>query len=418
VAPTPAGPAKGAELGRATQADARAAVDVAAGATPLTAPEPPVTATDSVEADDELLALRAERDALRVQLRQMTEAHADSAGTVSESDLLADVGIYQYRHPLASAAQYKDALREIQEQIREHITGRHAIEASDRFVYNNSLAQGRRMVADFSKLMLRAYNAEAENCVRTVRAGSVTAAVQRLERAVTAIARLGTFMEMRVSADYHDMRVREIELTGDFLIKVQEEREAERAAREELREQRKAAAELQAEHDRLEKEREHYQNALNAIQTHGGDAQQVLERLGQIDEALTQNDYRIANIRAGYVYVISNLGAFGPDVVKIGMTRRLDPMDRVRELGDASVPFPFDVHMIHFSNDAVGVESQLHQAFSEARINQVNLRREFFRATPRQVREILLAQVGNVLEFTDEPEAAQYRQSQAHHDVT
>ena len=87
-------------------------------------------------------------------------------------------------------------------------------------------------------------------------------------------------------------------------------------------------------------------------------------------------------------------------------------------MGDASVPFPFDVHMIHFSNDAVGVESQLHQAFSEARINPVNLRREFFRATPRQVREILLAQVGNVLEFTDEPEAAQYRQSQAHHDVT
>jgi len=140
-------------------------------------------------------------------------------------------------------------------------------------------------------------------------------------------------MEMRVSAACHDLRVREIELTGDFLIKVQEEREAERAAREELREQRKAAAELQAEHDRLEKERAHYQNALNAIQAPGGDAQQVLERLGQIDEALTQNDYRIANIRAGYVYVISNLGAFGPDVVKIGMTRRLDPMDRVREWG-------------------------------------------------------------------------------------
>ena len=118
----------------------------------------------------------------------------------------------------------------------------------------------------------------------TVRAGSVTAAVQRLDRAVAAIARLGTFMEMRVSADDHDLRVREIELTGDFLIKVQEEREAERAAREELREQRKAAAELQAEHDRLEKEREHYQNALNAIQAQGGDAQQVLERLGQIDE--------------------------------------------------------------------------------------------------------------------------------------
>ena len=139
ASPTSAGPAKGAELGRVAQADARATVDSTAGATPVTALEPPVAATDSVTVDDELLALRAERDALRVQLRQMTEAHAGSAGADDEGDLLADVGIYQYRHPLASAAQYKDALREIQEQIREHITGRHAIEASDRFVYNNSL---------------------------------------------------------------------------------------------------------------------------------------------------------------------------------------------------------------------------------------------------------------------------------------
>jgi len=127
VAPTSAGPAKGAELGRVAQADARAAVDSTAGATPVTALEPPVAATDSVTADDELLALRAERDALRVQLRQMTEAHAGSAGADDEGDLLADVGIYQYRHPIASAAHYKDALRQIQEQIREHITGRHAI---------------------------------------------------------------------------------------------------------------------------------------------------------------------------------------------------------------------------------------------------------------------------------------------------
>src|SRR6201999_1244228 len=100
------------------------------------------------------------------------------------------------------------------------------------------------------------------------------------------------------------------------------------------------------------------------------------------DSAIAANDFRIANIRAGYVYVISNIGAFGPNIVKIGMTRRLDPMDRVRELGDASVPFRYDVHALHFSEDAVGVEAELHRRFAHGRVNRINLRREYFYTTP------------------------------------
>lgn len=134
-------------------------------------------------------------------------------------------------------------------------------------------------------------------------------------------------------------------------------------------------------------------------------------RLADVDKAIEQNDYRTANIRAGYVYVISNPGAFGRHMVKIGMTRRLEPLDRVRELGDASVPFPFDVHAIFFAEDAVNVEGQLHKAFADMRVNRVNERREFFFATPAQVREVLAAHVGNILEFTEEPEATQYLQS-------
>ena len=98
-------------------------------------------------------------------------------------------------------------------------------------------------------------------------------------------------------------------------------------------------------------------------------------------------------------------------MVKIGLTRRLEPMDRVRELGDASVPFPFDVHALFFSDDAVTVEADLHRAFAERRVNRVNERREFFFATPAEVRQSSLEQVGNLLEFTEEPEATQYFQS-------
>jgi hypothetical protein len=99
-------------------------------------------------------------------------------------------------------------------------------------------------------------------------------------------------------------------------------------------------------------------------------------------------------------------------MVKIGMTRRLEPMDRVRELGDASVPFPFDVHALFFSADAVTLENELHLAFASMRVNHVNERREFFFASPAQVRAVLTEKVGNLLEFTEQPEATQYRQSQ------
>ena len=112
----------------------------------------------------------------------------------------------------------------------------------------------------------------------------------------------------------------------------------------------------------------------------------VREQLASVDDAIAGVEQRAANVWAGYVYVISNIGAFGPDVVKIGMTRRLDLMDRVRELGDASVPFRFDTHALFFSEDAVALETALHQRLSRKRVNLVNPRREFFYATPAQVR--------------------------------
>ena len=196
-------------------------------------------------------------------------------------------------------------------------------------------------------------------------------------------------------------------------MKLQVEKEEVREERERLREERKAEQELAAERARLDKQREHYANALRALANNGDEAAiaDLNERLRDIDDAIERNDFRTANIRAGYVYVISNRGALGPNIVKIGLTRRLEPMDRVRELGDASVPFPFDVHAMFFAEDAVTVEADLHRSFAERRVNHVNQRREFFFATPAQVRTVLLEQVGNLLEFAEHPEATQYLQS-------
>jgi len=375
-----------------------------------------------IEAETNRLAeLRAAAEAfqhrdgstVRDELGQSVENVRAQLVELNDALLLQQVGIYEYHHPLENADAYKERLDDLRERTKNSIREKEAILASEMFSYNNSLAKGRKMTSDFAKLMLRAYNAEADNCVRSLRAGTVTTAKKRLEASVDTIARLGSMMEMRVSPDYHALRIEEIELTADYLMKVQEEREQAREERERLREERKAEQELAAERERLDKERTHYLNALQVLKDQGkeADVADLEARLGEIDKAIELNDYRAANIRAGYVYVISNIGAFGKNVVKIGLTRRLEPLDRIRELGDASVPFPFDVHALYFSDDAVTLENELHNAFAEHRLNQVNLRREFFFATPAEVRDVLADKVGNLLEFTDAPEATQYYQS-------
>lgn len=380
------------------------------------APEPAADSRPLLPGEDDATsqALRSRVAELEAEIRRL-EASLSSSGAVDLDDerVLQEVGIYRYHHPLENAAEYKERLSTLSEQIKDMAKAGDAVLASDMFTYNNSLAKGRKMTAEFSKLMLRAYNAEADNCVRSLRAGNVVTAKRRLEASVAAIARLGSMMEMHINPDYHGLRFQELELTADYLMKVQVEKEEAREERERLREERKAEQELAAERERLEKQRSHYLNALEVVQS-SDDAAAIAElskKLEEIGEAIERNDFRVANIRAGYVYVISNRGAFGPGMVKIGLTRRLEPMDRVRELGDASVPFPFDVHALFFADDAVTVESELHRAFAASRVNHVNLRREFFFATPGEVRTVLMEKVGNLLEFAEEPEATQYLQS-------
>ncbi|HWO63434.1 MAG TPA: GIY-YIG nuclease family protein, partial [Umezawaea sp.] len=201
---------------------------------------------------------------------------------------------------------------------------------------------------------------------------------------------------------------------SDYLVKVEAEKEQARAERERLREEAKVSKEIERERARLAKERTHYTTIVARLEAKGDleGLERAREQLASVDSAIAGVEQRAANVRAGYVYVISNIGAFGPDVVKIGMTRRLEPMDRVRELGDASVPFRFDTHALFFSEDAVALENSLHHKLSHRRLNLVNPRREFFYATPAEVRDLLVS-LGNdhVLEFNDIAEAVEWRAS-------
>jgi hypothetical protein len=365
-------------------------------------PDNPNSALANLTRENELLRDQYEDALVRIEMLER------------DVEALHDVGIYTYRHPLDSAVAYQDALASIKAEIKSQISDGRAIQASTKFTFDNSLAKGRKMAADLAKLMLRAYNAEAENCVRYVKAGNLAAAEKRLAAAASSIARYASMMEMHIGEDYHALRLRELELTADYQMKVQEEKEAAREERARMREEQQAEKELHAERERLEKERGHYAAVLDALSSSGREDErdELAAKIAEIDARIAENDYRTANIRAGYVYVISNVGSFGPKIVKIGMTRRLEPLDRVRELGDASVPFGFDVHTLFFSDDAVGVETQLHRTFAEKRVNRINLRREYFYTTPGDVKIALAEIAGNLLEFNEYADADQYRASQ------
>jgi hypothetical protein len=372
---------------------------------------------DAVQISAHTEQVRAE---LASAQEQLTQAHAALAAVraevvrTEEIALLQEAGIYAYAHPLDSAVGYKEALAKLKADVKATVSAGNAVLASTSWQVNGSAAQGRKMVGDFSKLLLRAYNAEADNCVRTVKPHAREAAVERLGKAANAIARLGKTMDIRISEPYHQLRCWEIRMTADYLAKVEQEKEDQRAERERLRDEAAALREFEREKARLAKEQSHYASALAKLEAAGDEtaAAQLREKLAEIGVEMDKVISREANIRAGYVYVISNVGAFGNDMVKVGMTRRLEPMDRVRELGDASVPFKFDVHAIIFSDDAVGLEGKLHAALSERRVNRINLRREFFRATPVEVRDILADIAGShLLEYTDVPEASEWRAS-------
>ena len=217
------------------------------------------------------------------------------------------------------------------------------------------------------------------------------------------------------------MKEKELRLAFEYQCKKQEEKEDAKAARAEQREQAKIQKELEEQRRKIEKEQTHYQTAYEKLKIQlaqrPNDADllkkkiEMENQLLDINKALTDIDYRQANMKAGYVYVISNIGSFGENIYKIGMTRRLNPQERIDELGDASVPFNFDVHAMIFSDDAPALETALHHAFENRKLNMVNSRREFFHVTLDEIKEVIKSNFDKTVEFIDIPDAEQYRVS-------
>ena len=326
---------------------------------------------------------------------------------------LDEAGFTDYNNPAKDSVGLGAELRDLRKDVQMAVRNYSAISSAEEITVPTTKAGRNKLSRDTAKLALTAFNSQVDTIIEGATARNYEAALGKIHRIADTIERLGASSSIRISPDYIEMRTRELLLAVQHLQAKQTERELERERKAELREQARAERELEAERERLEKEKQHYLNVLKVVQDTGDQEEtaRLKEELVAIEKGINDVEERTANIRAGYVYVISNIGAFGDRMVKIGMTRRLDPMDRVRELGDASVPFGFDVHALFFSDDAVTLEADLHRRFADKRVNRINTRREFFYATPAQVRDALSQIAGNLLEFTEEPEAEQYRLS-------
>ena len=342
----------------------------------------------------------------------------------NETILLQSFGLYEPCFAFATSEEYRCRLNDIRSQQKQMIKSGTAVSGNLNWSINGSVSYGRKMVQDMQKLLLRAFNSECDDIVEHVKYNNYDQSVKRVKASYESISKLGSHMSIVVSYPYFQLKLAEISLALEYQIKKQEEKEELKKAREELREQARAQKELEEARSNITKEQKHYQKAyLNIVQQlkeNPGDEQaqylsekktEMEAKLRELDAALKDVDYRAANQKAGYVYIISNIGAFGENVYKIGMTRRLDPTDRVDELGDASVPFNFDIHAMIFSDDAPALEAALHNAFKDRKLNMVNTRREFFAVTLDEIEAVVRSNYDKAVEFVKVPEAEQYRQS-------
>ena len=339
--------------------------------------------------------------------------------------IVQEFGLYQPHYDFASALDYKEELAKIRAKQKELIKNKNAVSGSTEWTVNGSVSKGKKMVSDTQKLLMRAFNSECDDLISRVKYTNFDATLDRIYKSAEAISKLGTIMSISITQPYLDAKVKELRLAFEYQQKKQQEKEELKAARAEQREQARIQKEIEEQRKRIEKEQTHYQTAYEHLQLQlqqKPDDTDLLEKKAQleshikdIEKAIADIDYRQANMKAGYVYVISNIGSFGPNVYKIGMTRRLDPQDRVDELGDASVPFNFDVHAMIFSDDAPALEAALHRAFEDRKVNMVNTRREFFNVTLDEIKEVVKKSFDKTVEFIDVPDAEQFRISQRMH---
>ena len=358
------------------------------------------------------------------ELKVLKERLKQEVIQLDDEILFQGFGVYQPQYNFAELDQYKSRLEEIRNEQKEMIRKGTAATCVMNWRVNGSEKEGKKLIAESIKQIIRNFNIECDICIGKVKFSNYENTQNRIYKAFEMQNRLNETNKISLSRRYLLLKLEELALAYEYQQKKKEERELQRELREQQREEARIAKEIEAKRLELEKEQAHYENALKkineqiAVEKSEERKQFLLERKEEldnnaldVDKALQDLDYREANHRAGYVYIISNIGAFGENVYKIGMTRRLDPEERISELSGAAVPFRFDVHAMIFSNDAPKLEAALHNAFADKKMNLVNGRKEFFRVTLEEIKKVVEENHDKTVDFINVPDAQQYRET-------
>lgn len=287
--------------------------------------------------------------------------------------------------------------------------------------YGNS---PKKMLNANTKQILRCFNAECDNVLLNLSIKTIDSARNKITKSFETLNKLFDVDNVQLNQKLLQHKLDELNLVYTYELKKEQEREQQKAIKEQMIEEEKVRREIERQKAKLEKDQTQCSNEINRLIQYMQKTQDDVEKQLYIDKIKELNDKlkqleadkatvleREANARAGYVYIISNLGSFGQDVYKIGMTRRLEPMDRIKELGSASVPFEFDVHAMIFSDDAPALETALHQAFEKQSVNRVNLRKEFFKVSLDDIEKVVKENFNNTVKFTRIPVAKEYNET-------
>jgi len=387
-------------------------------------------------AESQVAEIRTERqeaekylDASRSELAVIEEAlrlKADDAH-------LLEVGYYEPMYGFSDLPRYEKELGKIKEEQKRMLqtqgeTGNRAAAAycTSEMTVNGSRTDGQVLVRRVLTLMLRAFNGECDSFIARVSYRNVTTMEKRVQSAYDQINKVARSWGCELSERYLSNRMDELRLVFEYEEAKQREKEEQARIREQMREEERERLALEKEKEKAIKEKAAIDAMLVKVREEVAKATEaekaaLYARIAELEQQSEGKQRTISQAeltRAGHVYIISNVGSFGDDVYKIGMTRREKPEDRVKELGDASVPFPFDVHALIPTSDAPKLENALHKHFEARRLNLENQRKEFFRVTIEEIRdelELLKDELGlqAELRLTLLAEAKEYRLSEA-----
>lgn len=369
-------------------------------------------AKDILKLDDELKKRQSELKALQKEV------------IVLNDDLdLQEYGFFERKYKFSDSTKYKEELETLRKRQKQLVKDKKAGVIVRPILLDNSKSKGRAMQNQLIKAMIRGFNGEVDAHLVKVTATNLSKKVDAVVKSFNQLNKMYSRNLVCLSNDYLELKISELQLAVEYELQKLEEKELLREQRAKEREDKKLQAELAAKRKQIEKDRKHFKQMLDNVEellkTANEEEKEKLnlqlaeyqDKLSELDELEEDIDYREGHATAGYVYIISNIGAFGEDVYKIGVTRRLDPMERIRELGSASVPFQFDVHALIFSEEAFSLEKELHNRFEKNKINKVNGRKEYFKVPFSDIKAVLEEHKELAIELTEKAEAFEYRQS-------